>query len=111
MPHLSQQSHETRGRHHADLSRQGLSDGRPPLLLTAAIGVRLDRVQTVSVKETNTHGTISSALPLHLKPALPVSVRGGEKVDGCNSPLWDQSRSEPAGFPGGCISPAGSVSA
>jgi len=44
--HLPQQSHETRGRDHADLSCQGLSDGRPTLLLTAAIWVRLDRISS-----------------------------------------------------------------
>lgn len=39
--HLSQQRHETRGGHDAHLPRQGLSDGRTPLLLTAAVRVRL----------------------------------------------------------------------
>lgn len=40
--YLTQQSHETRGWHDADLPCQGLGDGRPALLLTAAVWVRLD---------------------------------------------------------------------
>ncbi|TNN67092.1 hypothetical protein EYF80_022622 [Liparis tanakae] len=37
MAYLSQQSHEAGGRHHADLARQRLGDGRPALLLAAAV--------------------------------------------------------------------------
>lgn len=39
--YLTQQSHETRGRHHADLPRQGLGDGGTTLLFAAAVWVGL----------------------------------------------------------------------
>lgn len=44
--HLSEQGHEAGGGHDADLPGQSLSNGRPPLLLAAAIWVGL---------ETHTH--------------------------------------------------------
>lgn len=54
--YLSEQSHETRGRHHADLPCQRLSDGRPTLLLTAAVRVRLEgkEEQTITLHTTST---------------------------------------------------------
>lgn len=41
--HLSEQSHEARGRNHTDLSNQCLSYSQPALLFAAAFWVNLQR--------------------------------------------------------------------